>query len=234
MYNSINNKTVFQPNTLHIFTDASIRTLRTKEQVGCGGCVLVYGLLEDNNIEEFYQIHRRTTNNISEAKALRLGIEQAIRHKYNFNTIRLFSDSQITVFGIRERIFNWDFRSGKYYGSGKDPIKNQELLLEIINMIISYDLKIELYHQAGHIGNNDKDMNYATHLFKNSNRIRSVVSYDFIKTISYFNNMVDSHSRDLLRSIPERDFSKDQFVEPIYFNKLDYDMAKYMSLINYF
>ena len=97
MYNSINNKTVFQPNTLHIFTDASIRTLRTKEQVGCGGCVLVYGLLEDNNIEEFYQIHRRTTNNIS-------GVESKMNVLFGFGFTK--DDVENAIHSMRGYSYN--------------------------------------------------------------------------------------------------------------------------------
>ena len=99
----ISNNNIFTSDSLNIFTDASIKTLRNGERIGCAGAVLVFGELKDNNIIEKYDIIRNTTNNNSEIKAVRLGVQQAIRNSLPYTKIRLFSDSQISIYGIRNR-----------------------------------------------------------------------------------------------------------------------------------
>ena len=103
------NNDIFTPDAINIFTDASIKKLNSGETIGCAGCVLIFGELVYRNIQEEYQIIRNTTSNNSEIKAVRLGIHNVLRYKNQYRKIRLFSDSQISIFGIRERIFNWKY-----------------------------------------------------------------------------------------------------------------------------
>ena len=221
------NNDIFTPDAINIFTDASIKKLYSGETIGCAGCILVFGELIDKNIQEDYQIIRNTTSNNSEIKAIRLGIQNVLKYKNQYNKIRLFSDSQISIFGIRDRIFNWKYINGTYIGTEGTPIKNQDIFLEIVYTILENNLSIEFYHQKGHVDYKSKSMNNAMHVFISSNNIREYVDESFIKQISIFNNMVDNNSRNYLDNFN----SNYEYLEPLYFKSVLFNKNKYLNLI---
>lgn len=232
--NIITPESVFTEDALNIFTDASIQST-TYETIGCAGAILVHGYLQNNVKDNHYQIIRRTTNNNSEIKAIRLGVMNALKYKNQYRVIRLFSDSQISIFGIRERIFKWKLnKDGVYVGSEKTPIKNQDVMLEIVNFMIDHDLKIEFYHQAGHVNyKNNNDLLDAIHVFAASNNIRDVISYEFMSTISQLNGIVDNDSRNLLKSIDKTNLPYDVYNEPWHYIGNEFDRNRYVELIKY-
>ena len=230
----MDNRTIFTPNSLNIFTDASIKKLHTGETIGSAGCLVVIDVLEERKTWAEYRIFRNTTNNNSELKAILLGVQNAIRFRREYGrpnnrTIRLFSDSQISIFGLRDRIFNWGFRDNSYIGYDNKPIKNQDVILEIINTIIDNDIHIDFYHQKGHVSYNNESLNNAMHVFSVSNNIRENIDIDFIKQISKFSNDVDTLTRDSLKNIES--LPPEQYIEPIYFNNIQIDINKYHRLI---
>ena len=225
---------VFDDVSLNIFTDASIRKIKGGETLGCAGMLAVYG--NDRKSYDRYQIIRNTTNNNAEIKAIRLGVEEAIRQKNNFKNIRLFSDSQISIFGIRDRIFKWYNNGSALCGYEGQPIKNQEIMLEIAHMIVDNDIRIDFYHQQGHVKVNDKEkLLEAIHVFSSSNNIRSMISYDFINTISQYNNYVDIMSRTRLYEVDEKALTQnpDLYSCPIYFTyNGNFNKDKYKKCIS--
>ena len=190
-FNNFKNKEV-----LNIFCDASIRKMGDKS-AGCYGAVAVYGY---TIIDEIYRICSDTTNNNAEIKAIRAGILLAIRHGNKFKRINLFSDSQVSLFGIRDRIFNWTVgRGGKLYGSQNQLISSQEVFIEIANLIVSHNLNISLWHQKGHVKMNDfRSLDEAKHVFMSSNGVRINLDTSFIRYISTYNDIVDKKSRSVL------------------------------------
>lgn len=232
--NTIKTEDIFTDDALNIFTDASIQKYKD-ETFGCAGAILVHGNIRSKNLEQHNQIIRRTTNNNSEIKAVRLGIQESLKWKNNYRVIRLFSDSQISIFGIRERIFKWKLNDkGLYIGSEKTPIKNQDIMLEIVNFIVDHQLKIEFYHQAGHVNvRNKNDLLDAIHVFAASNNIRDLISYNFISTISSLNNMVDANTRNLLHNIDKSTLDYYAYDEAINYIGNQFDSAAYMNLIKY-
>ena len=182
--------------TLNIFCDASIRKYE-KRTAGCYGAVAYNG---NNKIdEEFRKKDFESTSNNCEIRAIRLGVRLALKYQYNFQNINLFSDSQISIFGIRDRIFSWVQYGNFLYGYDHNKIKNQEIFVEIVDTIIQNNLRINFWHQAGHIKlNNFEKLNKAIHVFQASNAVRGLVDINFIKYISDKNNEVDKLSRDLL------------------------------------
>ena len=221
------NNDIFTPDAINIFTDASIKKLYSGETIGCAGCILVFGELIDKNIQEDYQIIRNTTSNNSEIKAVRLGIQNVLRYKNQYRKIRLFSDSQISIFGIRGRIFNWKYIEGTYIGTEGTPIKNQDIFLEIVYTILENNLNIEFYHQKGHVTYTPRSINDAMHVFIASNNIREYVDESFIKQISIFNNMVDNNSRNYLNNFDP----SNEYLEPLYFKSALFNKRQYLNLI---
>ena len=60
-----------------------------------------------------------------------------IKYKNNYKYIRLFSDSQLCIFGLRQRIYSWinNINNGYICGYDGNPIKNQEIFIEIAYFI---------------------------------------------------------------------------------------------------
>lgn len=230
---------------LNIFCDASIMQKSNRQFSGCYGAIAV---CNDTIIEKSYCICTNTTNNDSELKAIRLGLRLALKYRNQYRVINLFSDSQISIFGIRDRIFNWKLANGKIIGNDNNYIKNQFLFIELMNVIVDNNLFINIYHQKGHVNlNNLVHLREAAHVFQCSNFIRDIVSYDFIRYISIYNNYVDNESRSILKQ--SRSYLYDRnynYCDPIYFypndnyntkvfnyKTIQANNKKYMEEINY-
>ena len=145
----LKNDDVIGENILNIFTDASIEKFNDS-YIGSAGSIIV---LNEEIIDQDIQILYPATNNLSEIYSLKLGIIQALKYRNpNIKRINIFSDSKISVFGLREWIFKWvcNNKNGTLYSSSGTPVSNQTYFLEIINLIIMNQLYINIYHQRGH------------------------------------------------------------------------------------
>lgn len=213
----MNKEMIDNPYSLNIFSDASIRK-RGNLYDGCYGAIAV-----SNNqiIDEIYRISSDTTNNNSEIKGIRAAILLAIRYQYNFSNINIFSDSQISIFGIRERFPTWRYnvKDGKLYGSADQPIKSQEVYIEIMELINQYNLTVTFWHQKGHVENKYDSLVEAQHVFCASNRIRDKVDLSLIRYISYYNDIVDKKSRSILL---QTDPYKMKYTSPLIFYPANY------------
>ena len=225
----------FNPSTLNIFCDASMLINKYgSTSIGCSGICMVYGALDKRfpmlNTESHFQISKKATNNSAEARAVIMGVNEAIRHMYEFPILRVISDSQITIFNIRDRIVNWKV-------SKKDPtqligttgaIKNQDLFLEMLYPILFSGAHIEFVHQGGHVSFGDqKSLDRAAHVFKASNNIRDEIDPELIRAISYFNNNVDRTSREFLHSV---NLSETNPIYPLKYVYDDFDREAFYRL----
>lgn len=214
--------------TLNIFTDASIKKTGI-EYIGCYGAVAVVG---DSIWDLSTHVIDHTTNNNSEIKAIREGIYLAIKHG-NGKVINIFSDSQISVFGIRDRIFNWKFNDGSYYGYGGAEISNQEIFSEIAQLILQYKIPIRFWHQAGHIIFTERSLKDALHVFRTSNNIRELIDMNLIRYITSYNNMIDNETRNYLKkAISQREKDIKVCTDPIHFEPQKFDKSTYRSLLS--
>lgn len=201
--------------TLNIFCDASIIG-KNQKYIGCYGAIAV---IKDDIVDSIYRMVSETTNNNCEIKGIRAALTLANRYKYYFKYINIFSDSQISVFGLRDYIYNWKYnpKNGLLYGSTGSPIVNQEIFIECHNMIIELELYrdciIRLFHQSGHVDNGFGAIKDAAASFKKFNNVHGTVGYDFIRYISTYNNYVDNMSRSILR----RSDKTKKYVDPIIF-----------------
>ena len=115
-------------NTLNIFSDASIIG-RRGEFTGCYGAVAV---VKDDIIDQNYRIVSYTTNNNSEIKGIRSAIDIAIKYKDIYPFINIFSDSQVSINGLRSYIYGWRINpnDGLLYTKMKKRVSNQEIFVE--------------------------------------------------------------------------------------------------------
>lgn len=203
--------------TLNIFTDASLRKGDSPETTST--CAAAIAFVGENIIDRQYRIYMGETSNYGEIKAIRLGVELALAHR-EYNSINLFSDSQISIYGVRDRVFNWRIINEQLVGYANKIIKNQTEFLDVINLVTDNNLNINFYHQKGHVDTtNIKSLLYARSTFFDSNRpfgsTQTNTDIAFIKYISNCNDMVDHYSRDMLYDIS---IEKPRVVNPFYFS----------------
>jgi len=151
-----------------IFCDASVGP----ELKGACAGALVEVRRFDSKKKVFIEIERNFyaiiqpegTNNSGEAAAVCLGIMNALK-KYNdycvanqeIGRFNLFSDSMITIRGLREWIPNWirNSENGIFKNNAGNEVKNQQYFKYVYNtLLLNPGFRVHLYHQDGHVTNN--------------------------------------------------------------------------------
>jgi ribonuclease HI len=202
-------------NVVNIFTDASMIKHYNGITSGCYGAIVC---CNGKIIDSEYRIMPNCTNNNAEIRAIRSGVNLAIKWRNLFPYLpvfNLFSDSQISVLGIREYIYGWKYNESNLISKANTPVKNQSIFLEIVNLIVNSGLYINFFHQKGHVKlNNYGSINNAIHVFINANGVTDKVETKFIKYISRMNNLVDDTTRKQLQMVANwDDFNKEDVFE---------------------
>lgn len=138
---------------LNIFTDASIKRIRNENSyIGCPGYIAFLGTKQLNKRLEIIPY---STNNESEIRAIQMAVEylyECIPMFPFIKRINIFSDSKISVYGLREWYAKWfkDSKDGILYStSGK--VKNQKYFIFTIKAIEQLGFPINIYHLRGHM-----------------------------------------------------------------------------------
>ena len=233
----ITRENFFNNYTLNIFSDASI--LAPKEKVsgmrtkGCAGAIAVVNdeAPPKSIISSSTRLLSDTTNNEAEITAISLALDLAVQYKNNFLNINIFSDSKISIFALREWIFNWVRRTpagSPLMGVSGDIVANQGKILACIYKILENNLSIRLYHQYGHVNTNlPHKLEEAKDSFIKVNNLMDDIDIDVIKSISEFNGYIDSYTRMLLNT-SQQTASKD-LISCIY---KPFDIITYGRLIH--
>lgn len=192
---------------INIFCDASIDI---DARIACGGCIIVMQN-DDGSINPMYHrlcLQTDATNNSSEILAIYTGIKEAIQLKstYPNAVFRLFSDSKISLYGLRDWIKNW-IKNSQLRGtdvlisSSGQPVANQQYFIKIFNVIVDHNLCIEFYHQRGHVGQSGGvSMERARAQFIKVNKTSPELMGININFLCHYNNLVDSLTRDAVRA----------------------------------
>ena len=151
--------TLCNPNTLNIFSDASILQIKNGAKIdyyiGCPGISVWY---MDNKIGEYSEVYTKVTNNFSEIRAIFLAVWAARQYKIQYPTIKyinIFSDSKISICGLRDWMFGWIQKNNDgVLMSTSGVVKNQEHFIKIIKFICDNDLSLRFYHVRGHHDHN--------------------------------------------------------------------------------
>ena len=189
-------------NIFDIYTDASIDL---EKKIGCAGA-LVVDRRKDEIIRSIYGVRYNATNNMSEIIAIWLGIYQAIgllgTESVPFH-VNLFSDSQISLFGMREWIYGWiKNRKGNTMVASSGVVANQEWFRDSYHAILGSGIKMKMFHQKGHVNEeSSKSLFEADRTFRNSNvnSLRMIGSTP--QTISKYNNIVDNETRAIVQAV---------------------------------
>jgi len=187
-------------NILEICTDASLKTFPDGRVFTCSGAVSI------NSSKERYIITSDSTNNRGELLAIYLGIklaEEEYLQNPTYKAIKLYSDSQFAIFGLRDWMVSWINTidsNGVIYGSNGKPVKNQELFMMIITYCVTHNLRINFYNQKGHVNtNSSKQLANANEQFNHANGF--FLKPEDIFKISFYNDIVDKNSRNILDKV---------------------------------
>ena len=187
----------------NIFCDASINTTT---KVACGGAIVVLQDTETKTIKELDRevvIQENATNNTAEILAIWVGIKCALnfRNQYPDAVFRLFSDSKISLYGLRDWMKNWISKirdDGTLISSSGEPVRNQQRFIDIFNIIVETGLKIEFYHQRGHVKDNHMSSAIARGYFIKANKVTPEMLGLSIETLSDYNDKIDRVTRDAI------------------------------------
>lgn len=191
----------------NLFCDASIDTQR---KIACGGCYV--------SVQEDYQppchfltkaiIQEHATNNSSEILAIWIGVNEAlqIRKQYPNAVFRLFSDSKISVYGLRSWMVNWIKNINPndpdriLVSSSGEPVANQQRFIDIFNTIVRNNLRIELYHQRGHVGSKNLSLDKARIDFVKNNKVSPENLGITIAYLCQCNDYIDNFTRESIKT----------------------------------
>ena len=181
---------------INVYTDASLTKVQGITSTCAGFCTVYHGKM----IDQGHQILYNTTNNFGEAYALYMGVQSLLRHAWMDTFLNLFSDSKITVDGLKYWIDGWMKNmdsKGILYSSSGTQVANQEIFTSIIGMIARTGVHMQLWHILGHKNpNNYSDLMKSRDMFQRENGVR--LSEDIIREICTYNDYVDRMTRDVL------------------------------------
>ena len=231
-------KDFFNADSLNIFTDASMNSYGVS---GCAGVCLVFGEIDKRfpilNTQLDTMVIKNTTNNCAEGRAIINALHLATKYKNQYKTIRIISDSQVNIYGIRDRIVNWKISGKKdkdgfgHFVGSQGAIKNQDIFLEALYLILENNLSVELLHQAGHTSFSNPDLLIKSgELFKKYNGIEDELDIELLRALAFYNNYVDRNTRDILYSV---DLFNYKLYFPFTFKATDnYDKSVYSKLVH--
>ena len=191
---------LFNEESICIFTDSSFKNESKNKNIAIGTTAPAVCIYNGMNLimQDFKILHNSTTQQ-GELYAILIGVMKSYLYR-NFKYIRLFSDSQVSIFGIRDRIFKWvrETNEGKNILGENGNIKNQNYIMDIIYYILSNNIPIELYHVKGHVKKSYDSISHAKKVFQISNNINENIDDALIYMISDANNDVDNFSTRML------------------------------------
>ena len=226
---------IFNEDSICIFTDSSFKNESKNPKIAIGTTAPSFEVFHNETcIETGFHILHNSTSQQGELYAVLLGVMASYKYR-NFKHIRLFSDSQNSILGIRDRIFNWvrDTNNGKSVLGDDGRINNQSYIMDIVYTIIYNNIPIEFYHQKGHVNiKNYQNIIEARDLFKRSNNIYGFVEDSLIITISQINNWVDQYSSLMLKNnISDPKYFTEGLTPAVEIGYAPFDISNYYNLV---
>ena len=186
---------VFGRDVLNIFCDASIKKTDLGTY-GCPGSIAVD--TTGSSVDYRSTILVDSTNNESEIYAILLATQQAILYKNAFQRINIFSDSRISVCGMRDWMLNWIRRAkGDTLMSTSGLVANQQIFLHVLNLIMNNLESYRLYHIDGHM--NENNPSHIMTVMKDFEKFNGIkIGPIEAAYLCKYNNLIDKETGDEL------------------------------------
>lgn len=199
----MNERINFNPSTLNIFTDASVRNMNYGFDSASG----FVAMMGNEKLAEQIQINRNTTNNFGEIYAIQMAVQLAFDVRRLMpeqpRYINIFSDSIISVNGLRKWFDGWTLDDNGYLlSSSGEKVANQEIIVSIMNMIITYNIDVSFFHIKGHVKfNKESEVERAISKFEEHNGTVGIgkINKNTMKKMLECNDYVDNTTRQALQ-----------------------------------
>ncbi len=217
----------------NIFCDASMDIYK---RIGCAGIFLVS---EDfkSPIDYYFIRQFNATNNSAEILAVYHAILMALyyrnRKDYDFDRFRVFSDSKVCIYGLREWVYNWvnnQTPNGTLRRSDDTPVLNQYYFKEIVRLIIDNNLPVSFIHQKGHMNGSKGALDRAEKFFINTNGYHPNDIGADIRFLNAYNSEVDIKSRELLHDSRNTHIQYESALTPLISSS---EMSKFNALTHW-
>lgn len=186
---------------MNIFCDASVMQVNDAYISVPGAIYMENNILVDIQSDILFP----STNNEGEIYAIYLAYLLALKtlreNPYTYDRINIYSDSKISVMGLREWIYSWYNNSYSSLpvltsSSGKE-VSNQNIFKHIVNVIVEAKIPINLYHVKGHVNlKNQSSLDNARNVFKASNGLS--VHPRVISELAIGNDKVDVLTKEII------------------------------------
>lgn len=196
---------IFNDHTVNIFTDASVKNHGKVTEVIAG--MELHNKDLDVKRSRYVRLLPSTVNE-GEIYAIYMGIMACveIRDKYPDRdyTFNIFSDSRISILGLREWYSNWvdmtiENDTDKLINSAKEFVMNQQLFINCFDYIIKSGIHINFYHIRGHMCTLKlSDIDKFTRSFKDINYLNDYPSRELVSRLILMNDFVDRTSRSYI------------------------------------
>lgn len=231
----VEENTIFGIDNLNIFTDASVKKEINGSTTACSGYIALYRNYDSGLAEQDCQILFNSTNNQAEIYAIYMGIRAAVNIKNSgviINNINLFSDSKISVYGLRNWIVSWVEQSKGYelFSSSGLPVSNQSIFLSCIYMILRNHLNINIYHIHGH--KNPKYKEQVELFMRDFEKFNNInISYPLAQSLMRENDNIDNYTRKMLTIQGITGFCYDDMLMKNIYNPHIFNIDEYLKLI---
>lgn len=206
-----NSLKIFDQGTVNIFCDASIKAVNGITY-GCPGCAVVTS--DGSIISKDSTILVESTNNESEIYAILMATVANIYYKH-YERVNIFSDSRISVMGLRDWMRSWIKKSKNgILMSTSGEVANQQIFLHVLNLILNNLDEYHLYHIDGHC-KSPKDITAAMNDFNKFNNVS--ITYPEAVYLCGFNNQIDEYTGKVLETnyLPNEVKCQSPFIYPI-------------------
>src|SRR5574344_254542 len=222
-------------NAINTYTDASLTTDKYGNTVTCSGFITTF---QGKIIDQGRLVVVGSTNNYGEIMAIEMGVKNLLSYAGNNAFLNLFSDSEISVMGLKYWIYGWlrdrDPNTFRLRSSTGQEVANQEVFCNVIDHITKAGIRFNIYHQRGHKNPNKPfDVHTVIKTFKRVNG--EDIGRDIVQEICRYNDTVDVGTRDYLNMIVHSsDYSPYNYMkkEPVVNRVLTMEQMKvYKNLI---
>jgi len=203
------------PDIINIFTDGSAINYKGSYKSSFG-FVVIKG---NDIIEKEYRMCNGTSNN-AEIKGIRKALDLCYKYKDQYRRINIISDSNISIMGLKQYIYNWKVsKTGKLYTGTKKEVASQNVFIEARQMLDILEASpciISIYHISSHVNtSNYNELLDTANTFKKLNNLTGKIDLNVIRYLCDWNNHVDIGVKSHLRRNYKVD--KNIYIDPLLF-----------------
>lgn len=191
-------ETITISNGINCYTDASTMRVNDTMMSSAGYMIIADGKV----INSQYTIIDHVDNSYGELYALFMGIKAVLKYSYRNRPINIFSDSMVSVDGLKTDVFRWHRESGTLLAGSGGKISYQNVYSHIIHEVVNHHMKINIYHIMSHMNLRYKEERDRFRTCFNGINMKDIGD-DTIDELVHYNSLVDEMVKHSLKAFIE-------------------------------